>query len=147
MEAKVIEKLKKEKGYIFEAVEDDFLFDLIKDTIELTVEQYKEDQYKRVQFNGETDEEKVCFSLLRMRNFFQAIKHDKEFVMEYRKKVIGNDVLDKTIKEAFPKINHFIKIITNDLESSTFVSKEILERNQEMTYYLLDCYEELMKKV
>jgi hypothetical protein len=147
MEAEVIEKLKKQRGYIFEPIEDDYLFDLIKDTVEATIEVYQAHEIERVPFRGETTEEKVCFSLLRMRNFFQAIRHDRDFILEYRKKIIDNDVLDKAIRESFPKINYFIKVITDDLENGTLVSRELLEKNQETTYCLLECYEELVKKI
>ena len=146
MEAQVIEKLKA-KGYIFEDEEDNYLLDLIKDTVEATIEVYQAQEIERVPFDGNTTEEKVCFSLLRMRNFFQAIRHDRDFVLEYRKKIIGNDVLDKAIRESFPKINYFIKVITDDLENSPFPTKSEVARNEQLTYYLLECHEELMKKV
>lgn len=140
---KIIEKLKTEKGYIFEPIEDDYLFDLIKDTIDV----YKSEQLKNLPFPGDTLENKISFSLLRMRNFFQATAHDRDFIAEYRSKSIKNDVLNKAIKEAFPKINYFIKVITEDLQNDSNVKRDLLERNQEVTYQILDHYENLTNKI
>ena len=147
MEAQVIEKLKAEKGYIFEKHEDDYLFDLIRDTIDVSIEVYKAEQLKKIPFPGETMEQKVCFSLLRMRNFFQAIAHDRDFVVSYRKKIVENDELLKAMKESFPKINFFIKVITDDLQGDPKVKPELLEQNQELTYHILDHYEQLSSKL
>lgn len=147
MEEKVIEKLKAERGYIFENHEDDYLFDLIRDTMEATIEVYQEKQLKKLPFPGETTEQKICFSLLRMRNFFQAISHDRDFVVSYRKKIVENDNLLKAMKESFPKINFFIKVITDDLQKDSSVKPELLEQNQELTYHILDHYEQLSSKL
>jgi hypothetical protein len=147
MDQLIIEKLKTEKGYIFEHNEDDYLFDLIKDTIEVTVNVYKSEQLKKIPFRGNTIEDKISFSLLRMRNFFQAIAHDRDFIVEYRSKSIKNDKLNKAIKEAFPKINFFIKVITEDLQNDSTVKADLLERNQEVTYQILEHYEQLTNKI
>lgn len=147
MEEQVIKKLKAERGYIFENHEDDYLFDLIRDTMEATIEVYQEEQLKKLPFPGETTEQKICFSLLRMRNFFQAISHDRDFVVSYRKKIVENDNLLKAMKESFPKINFFIKVITDDLQKDSSVKPELLEQNQELTYHILDHYEQLSSKL
>ena len=147
MEKQIIEILKTKKGYIFENHEDDYLFELIRDTMEATLEVYQEEQIKKLPFPGQTTEQKVCFSLLRMRNFFQAISHDRDFVLSYRKKIVENDNLLKAMKESFPKINFFIKVITEDLQSNPSVKPELLEQNQELTYHILDHYEQLSNKL
>jgi len=120
---------------------------LIQDVANASLEVYKSEMMTKCMFpKAETEEQKVQYSLFRMLHFLEATAHDKKFLLEYDKWGKGSE-LQKAMKEAFPKIGYFISLIKKRLVKSPNLNNDILETNDEMSYWLMECHEHITLQV
>jgi hypothetical protein len=121
--------------------------ELVEDVANASIEIYKSQMMAKAMFpKSETEEEKVQYSLFRMMHFLEATSHDKKFLLEYDKWGKGSE-LHEAMRNAFPKIGYFISLIRKRLAKSPRLDSKILETNDEMSYWLLECHEHIAYQV
>ena len=126
---------------------DKTTLELIQDTANAAVEVYKSQMMAKAMFpKAETQEEKVQYSLFRMMHFLEATSHDKKFLLEYDKWGDKSE-LHEAMRKSFPKIGYFISLIKKRLVKAPRLDSKILETNDEMSYWLLECHEHIAYQV
>ena len=88
----------------------------------------------------------MALSLLRLRNLLKACKHDVDYIKEYQKYIEEKEMVG-AIKKAFPSISFLIKLLDTNLNTLQYSRPKLLAANEELTYKILEHYEEIIKEI
>tara|TARA_R110000868_G_scaffold54673_5_gene170674 strand:- start:4661 stop:4963 length:303 start_codon:yes stop_codon:yes gene_type:complete len=88
----------------------------------------------------------MALSLLRLRNLLKACKHDVDYIKEYQNLIEEKEMVG-AIKRAFPSISFLIKLLDKNLSTLQYSRPKLLEDNEELTYKILEHYEEIIKEI
>lgn len=143
---KLLIHLKTKYGWDLEQMTEEEL-KVVEDVANATLEVYKHEKQELFTFpKAKTTEEKVQYSLFRMKHLMEAASIDKKFLLEYGKWDKGSKI-EAAMRKSFPLIGAFIKLINDKIKSSPNITPEQLEMNDEMSYYILEVHEHLTKQV